>query len=272
MQKKVITGLMILLFSLVGVGMTQAQINILGGLSHERDARPDEIYEGEVIIRNTSQGIAEVKIYQTDYLFFCDGSNIYGEPGKIDRSNAKWITYYPKRLKIGPNQQEIMHYKVTVPNDEGLTGTYWSMLMVEPIPKESPESSQLKENEVTMQVLQIFRYGIQIATRIQDTGVGMLKFLDSKLLKEQENIILKVDVENIGEIFLRPSLSVELFDENGLQLDKSEGGRFRTFPGTSVRFKVDLGRVTEGTYKALVVADCGGNNIFGATYDLKIEK
>ena len=272
MKKRIIIGLMILLFSMVGIEKAQAQINILGGLSHEREAKPDEIYEGEVIIRNKSQEMAEVKIYQTDYLFYCDGSNIYGEPGKIDRSNAKWITFYPKRLKLGPKQQEIVHYKVIVPKKEGLVGTYWSMLMVEPIPKESSESSQLKENEVAMQVLQIFRYGIQIATHIHDTGVGMLKFMDTKLLKEQENIILKVDVENIGEIFLRPSLSVELFDENGVQLDKSEGGRFRTYPGTSVRFKVELGQIEEGTYKALVVADCGGNDIFGATYNLKIDK
>ncbi|MGA1864458.1 MAG: hypothetical protein ACMUHX_05300, partial [bacterium] len=263
MKKKIIIIFSLLLLFSAWVRVAGAQINILGGLSHEKKARPGETYEGEIIIKNKGQGIEEVKIYQTDYLFSCDGGSIYGEPGKIPRSNATWIMFRPNRLKIGPKQQESVHYVVKTPIDESLAGTYWSILMIEPISKDSPESSQSKENDVAIGVRQIFRYGIQISTHISDTGVGMLMFLDTKLLKEKEERILKVDVENIGETFLRPSLSVELFNENGAHAGKYEAGPFRTYPGTSVRFKVDLGQIAEGIYKALVVADCGGENVFG---------
>ena len=37
-----------------------------------------------------------------------------------------------------------------------------------------------------------------------------------------------------------------------------------------MRFKIDLSPVPEGTYKALVVADCGGDSLFGATYTLQL--
>lgn len=269
MKKLVIIGVMLLLFT-AWFGIATAEINILGGLSREKNAKPGEIYENEIIIRNKGEGIQEVKLYQTDYLFFSDGSNIYGEPGKISRSNAKWITFRPKRLKIGPKQQEAVHYTVAVPKDTGLVGTFWSILMVEPISEDSPESTQAKERETSIGVRQVFRYGIQISSHIDDTGVGMLKFSGTKLLKENNVSILKVDVENTGEIFLRPLLSVELYNEKGGFVGRYKGKRFRTYPGTSVRFKVDLGKIDEGIYKALVVADCGGDDVFGATYNIKI--
>ncbi|MGA1842045.1 MAG: hypothetical protein ACMUIU_15610 [bacterium] len=271
MKKKIIISFSLLLLFSAWIRVAGAQINILGEMSHEKKARPGETYEGEIIIKNRGQGIEEVKIYQTDYLFSCEGGSTYGEPGKIPRSNAPWIKFRPNRLKIGPKQQESIHYVVKTPRDESLVGTYWSILMIEPISKDSPESSQSKENDVAIGVRQIFRYGVQIATHIGNTGVGMLMFLDTKLLKEKEERILKVDVENIGETFLRPSLSVELFNENGTHVGRYKAGPFRTYPGTSVRFEVDLGQIAEGIYKALVVADCGGENVFGGTYNLKIQ-
>jgi len=101
MKKFIIISAMLLLFFTARTGIANAQINILEGLSREKTAEPGETYKDKIIITNKEEGIQEVKIYQTDYLFFCDGDNIYGEPGKISRSNAKWITFRPKRLKIG---------------------------------------------------------------------------------------------------------------------------------------------------------------------------
>jgi hypothetical protein len=129
-----------------------------------------------------------------------------------------------------------------------------------------------KKGEPSIGVRQVFRYGIQIATHIQDTGVRMLKFLDVRLLTEEGKKILRVDVENVGERYLRPLLSVELYTNKGVCVGRFDGGQLRTYPGTSVRFKVDLGSPAPETYKALVVADCGGDDIFGSTYNIIINK
>ena len=55
-------------------------------------------------------------------------------------------------------------------------------------------------------------------------------------------------------------------------IGRFEGRRKRIYPSTSVRYTVDLSNVPQGTYKALVVADSGGDYIFGANYTLKFEK
>ncbi|MBN2373436.1 hypothetical protein JXL19_06605 [bacterium] len=250
-----------------------ARIYVGGSLTHEKEASPGETYEGEIVILNNSEEIGEVKLYQTDYLFFADGRNSYAEPASTLRSNAKWITFNPKRLMVAPHQKETVHYSVKVPDKEGQTGTYWSMIMVEPISEGSPESSMEKKGDITIGVRQIFRYGIQLVTHIDNTGSRKIRFLNTKIHTEEDGIkTLRVDVENVGDRSLRPALSVELYDEKGIQIGRYEAGSLNTYPGTSVRFKINLETIRDGILKALVIADCGGDDIFGATYTMKILK
>ena len=83
---------------------------------------------------------------------------------------------------------------------------------------------------------------------------------------------MQVDIENTGQRWLRPYLWAELYDDTGRYIGRFENGRKRIYPGTSVRYKVDLSDVPKGIYKALVVADCGGDYVFGAERTLKFEK
>ncbi len=261
-----------LVFCFSVLSTTKAGVSIIGGLTHEKKARPGEIYKGSVIVKNNSAEPEEVKVYQTDYQFFFDGNNNYGPPGKSERSNANWLSFNPHRLTIPPNDVSTVNYTAKVPDDPNLVGTYWSMLMVEGITKSSPESSQAEKGKTKIGITQIVRYGIQMITNIGDTGERNLKFLQTKLLREAEGRFLQVDIENAGQRWLRSSLWVELYDESGGYIGKFDGGGKHTYPGTSVRYKVDLTGVPQGAYKALVVADCGGDDIFGANYDFKFEK
>lgn len=244
----------------------------MGGLTHERVAKVGETYRGVIFIRNSSEKLQEVKVYHTDYLFFFDGRSIYGEPGKDARSNANWISFRPKRLTIPPKETSGVNYTVNVPDDENLVGTYWSMLMVEGISKNSPGAIREEKGKVKLGIRQVTRYGIQMVTNIGDTGARRLKFLETKLLKEEERRILQVDMENIGERWLRPFLWAELYDEKGSYIGRFEGGGWRIYPGTSVRYRLDLSQAPKGEYKALVIADCGGEDVFGVTCTLKFEK
>ena len=79
-----------------------------------------------------------------------------------------------------------------------------------------------------------------------------------------------MDVENIGERWLTPVLFVELYAENGEYAGKFEGGKWRIYPGTSVRYRVDLTSLPEGTYKALIFVDNLDEYVFGAEYTLDI--
>ena len=256
----------ILLLLLIPIG-SEAGVGVIGGLTREREVKAGETYRGLILIRNTGEAPQEVKVYQTDYLFFFDGRNLYGEPGKTPRSNANWITFSRSRVTIPPQETVSVYYTAKVPDDPSLAGTYWSILMVEPIPESHPQAAE--EGKVKVGITQVIRYGIQFVTHIGDSGSRKIRFLDKRLIEKEGKRILQIDIENIGERWLRPYVWAELYNEAGLAVGRFESRRSRIYPRTSVRHRMDLTGLPKGRYKALVVVDNGDRYVFGAQYKLE---
>ncbi len=250
-----------------------AQVSIIGELSQDRDTRPGETYSGTIMIRNDSNESNEAKIYRTDYLFSSDGMNSYGEPGSHPRSNGSWITFSPSFVTVPPQSTVSVSYTVTVPantDERSLIGSYWSMLMIEGVPKGSPESSGARDKKAEMGIMQTIRYGVQIASHMANTGTCSIKFNEPRLTAGGKGgRIFQVDIENTGETGIRPEVYLELFDPRGVSRGRFPGIKYRIYPGTSVRESIDVSAVTKGKYKALIVVDAGGEDIFGAQYDLE---
>jgi hypothetical protein len=120
-------------------------------------------------------------------------------------------------------------------------------------------------------VRQVLRYGIQMVTDVGETGSRSLQF-DTQLLRADGRRLFQVDVTNTGERWMRPLLSLQLFDGDGRLVGRFAGERARVYPGTSVRRAIDLSQVPAGGYKALLVADAGEDNVYGATYTFLIER
>lgn len=262
----------ITLFCLASASLN-AQVSVIGELSQDRDALPGTSYNGSILVKNDTNEPQEAKVYQTDYLFYANGTNKYGEPGSHPRSNAKWVTFSPSFVTLPPQATLTVNYSVTVPPpspQNPLDGSYWSMLMVEGIPKGSPESSGVRNRKAEMGIMQTIRYGIQVATHIAGTGTRAIEFKDPKVTTSEDGKrIFNVDIENTGTLGIRPDVSLELFNQQGISQGKFPGVKYRIYPGTSVRQTIDLSSVSPGSYKALVVVDAGGEDIYGAQYNLK---
>ena len=260
-----------LFFFLCAPWQAQAGVAVTSGLTHEQKALPGETYKGLLTLFNNGDSPQEVKVYQKDYLFYADGSNIYGDPGKDPRSNAKWITYSPYQVVVPPKTSVNVYYSVAVPDDKSLAGTYWSLMMIENAPSSNVRAPKQEEGKVTLGITQVVRFAAQIRTQIEDTGVRKLKFNTPQLKKDEKGSFLEIDLENIGERYLKTLLSVELYDNNGKSMGKFDGGGTGLYPATSARFKARLGNIPKGKYKALVIADGGGDDMFGSTYALEFE-
>jgi hypothetical protein len=247
-----------------------AGITIEGPLTHERVVQPGESFRGAIAIRNTGERAVEVKVYRTDYSFAADGRNDYGPAGRLERSNADWLHLAREQITVAPRSVVNLNYEMRVADDETLNGTYWSMVMVEPV---SARESTLapREGEIRAQLTPVMRYGIQMVTHIGDGGSRELAFTNPQLVKAEGRRLFKLDVQNTGERWLRPRLWLELFDGDGRPVGKFGGEQKRTYPATSVRYQTDLTEVPAGRYRMLIVADGGGNDLFGSQIDLKIE-
>ena len=251
----------------LGMQAATADVSVVGSLTHDKTVSIGKSYEGSIVLSNREDAPQAARVYQTDYLFYSDGRNLYGEPGRDPRSNAQWITFVPHNMEIPAKSSAEVHYTITVPDDMGLSGTYWSLIMVEGVDIEKTDAPQEK-NKVSIR--QVIRYAIQIVTNVGVTGEKKLEFKKTKLLKLTDKRILEEDIENTGQRGLIPMLWVELYDQASALKGRFEGGTSRVYPQTSARFRADLSSVKEGEYKALIIADCGGEDVYGISSKLKI--
>jgi hypothetical protein len=247
-------------------------VTVVGALTRQVTLPAGGRSEGQLVLQNASDKPRQAKVYQTDYLFSADGSSTYGEPGSAPRSNCSWITFTPRQLEIAPGQNGSVYYTIQAPQNAQIAGTYWSLLMVEPLTADSPEVAAPKEaGKVKVGLRTVMRYAVQMVTNIGDTGQCTLKFADKQLVAQEGKRLLQLDVENTGERWLTPAVWAEVHDAQGQSLGKFEARRIRIYPGCSARFAMDLSSLPAGQYNALVVADNGDEHVFGAQYKLDVK-
>lgn len=255
----------ILLILLVFAPPLQAGILVLGELTHEHTLQPGDSAAGSIEVMNQGEESEQVRVYQTDYSYQADGTNYYGDPGQLPRSNASWIEYSPRQFVVLPGERVVVNYIIKVP-DEELAGSYWSMMMIEPV-----QNLDVDDSAGGLQVLTVFRYGVQLIAHIGSANLVSLRFDNVQLAREEKGLFLQLDIENNGDVMVRPSVWAELFSADGQFAGKFEARKGRILPGTSIRRQIDVTGLDAGMYKALIVGDCGGDDIFGMELNLEIE-
>lgn len=243
-----------------------AQIAVVGSTVEERVVTPGEAYVGTIVVRNLTKQDQPVRIYQTDYLFFADGTSHFDDPGTTPRSNAKWITPTVRSLLVPPSSEMTVSYAVQVPNDT-IVGTYWSAIMVEGAPSEAGTSSTGRPQ---VGVGAVMRYAVQVATHIKTTGSRKVSFANSKFLTNADSSqSFELEVQNVGERAYRPALWIEVYDEQGALKANARQERGLLYPGTSLKQTFALGKLAHGNYRAIVFADSGEDAVFASQFTLK---
>lgn len=253
--------------ALLGAAEARAQIAVVGSTVEERVAAPGESYLGTIVVRNLTQQDQPVRIYQTDYLFFADGTSHFDDIGTAPRSNGKWVTPTVRSLLVPPASEMTVSYTVKVPSNDSLVGSYWSTIMVEGAPTEAGRSSGGRPQ---VGLGAVVRYGVQVATHIRTTGSRKVAFANSRFLTNPDSTqSFELEVKNEGERAYRPALWIEVYDEQGALRANARQERGLLYPGTSLKQTFSLGRLAAGTYRAVVFADSGEDAVFASQFTLK---
>lgn len=253
--------------ALIGcAGITRGGVTPDGEATQVRSARAGDVYRGAIVVRNTSAAATQVKLFQTDYAFSAQGQNWFDEPGTLARSNARWLKLNREQIAVEPRSVATVEYEVRVPEMPALAGTFWSVVIVE----ELPAAEAGARRQPGMRLSQTIRHAIQIITEIGDSGRSDLVFRNARVLGAGPHREFDVDLENTGERWLRTDVWLELHDAGGHFIGRFHGDRQRTFPGTSVRNRIDLASAPTGRYVGLLVADGGRNDLFGMQIELDL--
>jgi hypothetical protein len=260
MKRKVLS----LIFILASASVF-AEIAIEGELPREYTAQPGQKVQGIITLVNTGAKASDAKLYQSDYRFNAEGQLFFDDPGTQERSNALWISFSPKTVAVPAGEKVNVNYSIDVPGSIALSGSFWSVIFVE----EAVAPSRNAATGIT--IGQNVRYGIQLIVHIGSTGSTQLNFQDPKLAKEGTEQVFTVDIANKGERSVLPKVSLELFDEGGKSARKIEAVLTRIHPGCVYRYRFIIpAELPKKNYKALLVADCGENKVFGTNVNLKL--
>lgn len=243
-----------------------AGFEVMGSLIYKYSAQKGETYSTVIKIHNTGESVQEVKIYQRDYLFNHEGASFYNEPGSNNRSNAPWISYSPKTIILQGKETQNVQFEVSVPQSETLRGTYWSLLMAEGVGQLDPNARG------QLNISTSIRYAVQIITNIGLTGTGELEFQQPGLVSEGNRSFFDVILMNTGERMISPDVSMELFDAaTGESVSVIKVPKNGMYPTTSTKCRFPLeGLPAKKTYKAVIVADGSGDDVFGLEYTLEL--
>lgn len=267
---------LLVLFGLLA-GEAAAQVTVVSPLAQHFDVVPGESYAGFIRLANRGGEPAAVAIYQTDYRFDAEGRSYYEAPGTLPRSNAPWIAVGRSQVTVPPGKEVEVLYRIAVPSEEEMSGTYWSMIMVEPLLPGDPEApvaeGEAEPGQVALGVRQRLRYGVQVVTETGGSAEARLEFTNPSLLYREDDrgYTFQVDLENSGERLLVPRVWLELYDLRGEQIDRVEAESRRIYPGTTVRIRIDLGSLADRRYQALLVADNLDAVVFAARYTIELE-
>ncbi|MBN1781903.1 hypothetical protein JW948_12300 [bacterium] len=241
-----------------------ADVTILGDLIHKQTLVPGDSVAGTITVLNDAETPAIIRITQSDYIYQSDGSSYFETPSSIARSNARWIEFSPKQLTVPPREKSDIYYQIQVPAQDSLYGSYWSVLLIEPIQQPSPDE------EDQFRVITIFRYAVQIISSIQGTGEIQLQFMNAGIEPLDGKRQLGIELGNIGDIVIRPEVWIEVYSETGDFLGKFTAQPAHLLPSCSRRLLIDISTLPSGIHKAIVIADCGDDNVFGMNIKLDI--
>lgn len=226
-------------------------------LSFFYEGKAGEVIPAKIILVNEKDIPELVDLKIVDYSFNADGEVFFEDPTSKARSSSNWIELSQNHFTIPAKDQVEIHYKIHIPENNELNGSYWNVILIEP--KDIIHTKQLADG---YQINVKIRYAYHV---VIDLGKGKsnLKILNKEIIEDKGKKYFKFDVLNDGETFLKPKLSFKVFDESAQAVKTLNEQPQRLYPLTSFRYKLDVNDLSAKKYFGFIILDSGNSNFFG---------
>lgn len=257
----------LLLIFLLPVCLLRANIVILNGLTHNYKVENGQVYKGKISIENTSSQPQSVKLFLQDFTYQSDGSISYTAPNMNVKTNAEWIKLNTNLITLKAKEKTEVFYEITVPKQLSNAGSYWSVIMVEPVENIKPNNEKEGIN-----ITSIVRYAIQVITDFDsEKAKPDLKFEGLKIEKENGSQILKVAIANNGNLYCKPTATIEIYKKDGQKLGVFSSQPMGLLPQTSKSFHIDISKMPAARYNAVLIATDEDENAFALNVELEVK-
>lgn len=265
MKRSYVTTALFTVLLALGTQFSSAKVVVLSGLTNTHGTDVGSQISGEVQLKNIGDTEERILVYLNDLVQDCHSQASYQPAGTHSRSLGNWIELSTSEKVLAANEEYTLKYNITVPDDQELSGSYWSLIMIEiaePIKEDNLEYGIAMNSKI--------RYGIQVITDIGSSDAVDLQFSTVRLEKTEEGHVVIATAENLSEYLVTPTVVLELFDNKGGTVVKSEVPFKKVYPGSCKEFEVPIQKIKKGNYDALLVADYG-KDLYGTNLQLELK-
>ncbi len=216
---------------------------------------------GVINVENPSSQTIMVRVYLEDWLYrsAADGSKDFFPPATTALSCANWITFAPAEFTIPPYGRGTVNYTVSCPS--GAQGGHYAVLFFE-------TSLGKTQDEQGVNVLVVGRLGALFCIEPADTirrqaELTNLTIVGSFGNQAIQDLDIKLDFVNTGNIDIAPEGTFYIMDKKGLIVTRGEFSKYYTLPGdktaiSSTISQKSASQMSEGEYDLIVTIDLGG--------------
>jgi hypothetical protein len=239
MEKFLFTSLFLFFLLIVPSIVESLQVS---NLSSIETMRPGEKKQVTIQLINDRDVSEKVSLKLVDYACNSQGEHFFNElTDNALRSNASWIRLGQEFITLAPRETRDIYYIIEVPAENLLLrGSYWSVLLIEPL----DVLSSTRSTEEGLHLCIKIRYAHHIVTNVGG-GTPKISVLKKEIQKIEGKRYLRFHVVNEGELFLNPSLTLKLYNKKG-ELERSfKTQPERLYPGNPQCFLVDINNISE---------------------------
>lgn len=263
-----IKRIFLFLIFILSFGFLHASIVVLNGLTHNYKVENGQVYKGKISLENTGSKPQNVKLFLQDFTYKADGSIIYSIPNTSEKTNAGWIKLNTNLLTLKAKEKTEVFYEITIPKKVLESGSYWSVIIVEPIEDIKPSDSKDGVN-----ITSIIRYAVQVITDYDaERAKPNLKFESVKVEKEEGKNTVKIAIANNGNLYCRPTATIEIYNrKNGEKIGTFSSLAMGLLPQTSKSFYIDINKIPPDKYNAVILATDDDENAFALNVELEVK-
>ncbi len=189
------------------------------------DLKAGESKVEQLVLENTSETVQNVRIYAADAISSSNGGIALKE--RLDKKTglAKWITLdSPEDISLKPGEKRHIEFKLEVPifseSNEEMAG----IVAERAAPLESGDNQQFQINIIS-------RAAILVSQRLPGPAIERLKIVNFDQADSKRNKVFNLTLKNTGNIHVKPTVKIQIYDMLGRKSDSIEIGQMPTiFP------------------------------------------
>lgn len=263
-----IKRILLLITLILQFSFLHAGIVILNGLTHSYTVENGKVYKGKIAIENTGSQPQSIKLFLQDFSYTADGTTHYTALHSHKRSNGDWIKFNTNLVTLKGREKTEVFYEIAIPDHVKDPGSYWSVVIVEPV-----EDIKPSDNKPGVNITSVIRYAIQIITNYDtEKAKPDLKFESVKVEKEDGKRTARIAIANNGNLYCKPTASLEVYNRvTGAKVGTFSSLTMGLLPSTSKTFYIDISKVPPAQYKATIIATDEDENAFALNVELEVK-